>query len=308
MNKYKWAAEEFKWLGRRAVHVVTGKYPIDREKYAGVGMVRDEVAQERIYNGLIGEGPFAVGRVGFGETGLMCCAQNEIYYNSRVHYYWTPSYIRGVDLYSEHNSLKRYHSIMYDAMNQMDCLGTYLEMYMCNAVFETLSNIDNITVFGMYIYNKLSDAEYSNPWTKALEGKKVLVVSPFYKEISIQYEKRNLLWSDGRIPECQIEYDPSIWIRDNGGFYNSLNILADRVLNREFDIALLGCGSLGLPIASQIKKTGRKAVVLGSALHLLFGIKGKRWDDRGIYNEYWIRPGEETKPSNASNIDNACYW
>lgn len=308
MNKYKWAAEEFKWLGRRAVHAVTGKYPIDREKYAGVGMVSDEIAKKRIYDGLRGDKPFAVGRVGFGEIGIMSCAQCEMYYGSKIHYYWTPSHIYGIESYSENRSLKRYHSIMYDAMNQMDCLGTYLEMYMCNAVFETLSNIDNITVFGMYIYDKLSDAEYSNPWTKALEGKKVLVVSPFYKEISIQYEKRNLLWGDGRIPECRIEYDPSIWIRDNGGFYNSLDILADRVLNREFDVALLGCGSLGLPIASQIKKAGRKAVVLGSALHLLFGIKGNRWDDRGIYNEYWIRPGEETKPSYARNLDNACYW
>ncbi len=271
-------------------------------------MVPDITAKEFIYNGLMGDKPFAVGRTGFGEIGLMSCARSEIYFHSRIHYYWTPSYIHSMDQYRENGDLLRFHKIQYDALDQLDCIGTYPEMFMSDAVLETLTNIKDIMIFDMRIYDTLAKPEYPLPWTKALEGKKVLVVSPFYKEIMIQYEKRNLLWPDGRIPEFDLSCDPSVWDLEHGGFFNALEILKDRVLKRDFDVALLGCGSSGVPIAAAIKKSGRKAVVLGSAIHLLFGLKGKRWDDKGIYNDYWITPGEDTRPSYSNDLDGSCYW
>ncbi|MBR5361117.1 MAG: hypothetical protein IK123_09540, partial [Lachnospiraceae bacterium] len=122
------------------------------------------------------------------------------------------------------------------------------------------------------------------------------------------YEKRDLLWSDGKLPECSMEYDPSIWVGERGDIFDSYDILSERVLSKEFDIALLSCGPLGLPLAAAIKQSGRKAVQMGSTMHILYGLKGKRWDDMGIYNEYWIRPGEETKPSFANLLDGGTYW
>ncbi len=305
MNKYKWILEDFKWLGRRAVHAVTGKYPINLERFAGRGMIDEAAANDLFYKGLSGSEPFAIGRTGFGEIGFMCCAQSEIYYNSRIHYHWTPSYIYGIEQFKE-GELQAYYHVLRDAMDEMDAMGTYPAMFMSDAVLSTLKNIKDIEIYNMYIFDDIGKFEV--PWTKALKGKKVLVVSPFYREIMTQYERRDLLWPDGRLPECEMDYDPSLWIRENGGFFESLKILKERVLAKDFDIALLGCGSLGVPIAAEIKKAGKKAVVMGSALHLLYGIKGKRWDDRGIYNEYWIRPGEYTKPSYADKIDSGTYW
>ena len=27
-----------------------------------------------------------------------------------------------------------------------------------------------------------------------------------------------------------------------------------------------------------------------------------------LINEYWVKPGEEYKPHNAQQVENACYW
>ena len=62
---------------------------------------------------------------------------------------------------------------------------------------------------------------------------------------------------------------------------------------------------------------GKKAVHLGGSLQLLFGIKGKRWEDPNynknynyseLMNEYWIRPDERFKPQNAAQVEGGCYW
>ena len=47
----------------------------------------------------------------------------------------------------------------------------------------------------------------------------------------------------------------------------------------DFDICLIGAGAYGFPLAAYVKRKGKKAVHLGGALQLLFGIKGSRWED-----------------------------
>jgi hypothetical protein len=85
----------------------------------------------------------------------------------------------------------------------------------------------------------------------------------------------------------------------------------------DFDVCLIGCGAYGFPLAAHVKRMGRKAVHFGGSLQLLFGIKGKRWEDPNynpvynyakLMNEHWIRPDESEKPSIASKVENACYW
>ncbi len=312
MNKYKWAIRELQWLGRRFLHAFTNNYHIDKENYAGVGIVSDRLANEFIYKGIVGNEPFAVGRTGFAEIGFMCCAQSEIYYNSKVHYYWTPSYINGLhEMTSGKNrkdGLKRYHSIVMDSLCSMDAIGTFHEMFMCDAVLESVPNIKTKKLFNVNALDTIHDCE-GVFWTKALKDKKVLIVSPFYKEIMSQYKRKDLLWTDGRIPSFEMDYDPSIWVDDYpGDYFDALECLKERVLKKDFEVALLGCGELGLPLAGTIKKSGKKAIQLGSVLHILFGLKGKRWDDKGIYNEFWIRPGEDTKPTYSDSIDDNTYW
>jgi thioredoxin reductase len=91
----------------------------------------------------------------------------------------------------------------------------------------------------------------------------------------------------------------------------------------DYDIALIGAGAYGFHLAAHAKRSGKKAVHMGGALQLLFGIRGKRWEDPNYGNKYWnvpknayvnlmnenwIRPGEINKPSKVNLVEDACYW
>ena len=61
-----------------------------------------------------------------------------------------------------------------------------------------------------------------------------------------------------------------------------------------------------------MKRSGRKAVHLGGATQILFGIKGKRWDAHevisGLYNEHWVRPSTDETPQRKNVVEGGTYW
>lgn len=99
-------------------------------------------------------------------------------------------------------------------------------------------------------------------------------------------------------------------------WFDALEWMENEIAHRDFDIALIGCGAYGFPLAAFIKRLGKKAIHLGGVLQLLFGIRGARWESSDyfggkykiLFNEYWIRPGGTLRPANASSVENACYW
>lgn len=161
---------------------------------------------------------------------------------------------------------------------------------------------------------------YSNyPWTQALKGKKVLVIHPFAKTISEQYKKRKVLFENVDIlPEFELFVLKAV--QTIGGqkderfetWFSALDYMYKETIKMEFDIALLGCGAYGFPLAARLKKEGKQVVHMGGVLQILFGIKGARWDTDPVvsklYNEYWVRPSEEERPSSANSIERGCYW
>lgn len=88
------------------------------------------------------------------------------------------------------------------------------------------------------------------------------------------------------------------------------NDLLDRSLSSNCDIYLISCGCYGIPLCNDLKKAGKKAIYVGGLLQLLFGLKGKRWDDRPLvnqhYNKHWHYPTE--KPKNCNLVEGGCYW
>ena len=156
------------------------------------------------------------------------------------------------------------------------------------------------------------------PWSRALSGKKVLVIHPFDISIQEQYSKRELLFANKEIlPEFELKTikavqslagNSSEYVNWNDAF-NSMCKLIDKI---DFDIAVIGAGAYGLPLSAYIKQKGKIAIHLGGATQILFGIKGKRWDNHlyisRLYNENWIRPHEEEIPKNFLKTDSGCYW
>ena len=139
------------------------------------------------------------------------------------------------------------------------------------------------------------------------------IVSYFKKDIELQLSKMDKIW--GReIKKKFIVVKSENTITGNevdDHWLQTFNKLKKRVKNeKEPGLWLLSCGCYGLALCEDIKNRGGKAIYVGGLLQLLFGIRGKRWDDREEvkrnYNEYWVYPSE--RPKNAENVESACYW
>ena len=157
-----------------------------------------------------------------------------------------------------------------------------------------------------------------SPWSAVLAGKRVLVIHPFETSIRQQYHKRERLFpSLDILPEFELKTIRAVQTNAGGetefaSWSEALVSLKKQVDAVEFDIALIGAGAYGLPLAAHVKQIGRQAVHMGGALQILFGIKGRRWDNSPaisrFYNEYWIRPLPEETPAQAGQVEEGCYW
>lgn len=158
---------------------------------------------------------------------------------------------------------------------------------------------------------------FENPWSTALKNKQVLVIHPFAKTIEKQYAKREQLFENKEVlPDFElITFKAENTIFGHDKFKNWFEVFdysCEQISKINFDIAIIGAGSYGLPLASFIKKTGKQAVHMAGATQILFGIKGKRWDNHNIisklYNENWVRPAADETPAECKKVEKGCYW
>ncbi|GGH56498.1 hypothetical protein HNQ91_000016 [Filimonas zeae] len=214
---------------------------------------------------------------------------------------------------STKENLDRFAKMSLEDMGQIDILGSWLKQE--RFLFPFMSQ-DHARI---RLWD-LTPFKHENPWTEALAGKKVLIVHPFEDTIISQYKKREFLFKDPRVlPAFELKTVKAVQSagdHDSGfkSWFEALDYMTDQISAKDFDIALLGCGAYGLPLAARIKRMGKQAIHIGGALQSLFGIKGARWErppynfHELYYNECWVRPNDADKPAGAQKIEGACYW
>ncbi len=156
------------------------------------------------------------------------------------------------------------------------------------------------------------------PWTRALKHQRVLVVHPFDKSIASQYARREILFAN---PDVLPEFDLITFkpVQSIAGkqvefstWFEALDWMCAEIEAIDFDIAIIGAGAYGFPLGSYIKQIGKKAVHLGGATQILFGIRGRRWDNRTffreLFNDHWVRPLAEETPENFQSVEGGSYW
>lgn len=88
--------------------------------------------------------------------------------------------------------------------------------------------------------------------------------------------------------------------------------MTEEALKRDFDVAIIGCGAYGFPLAARLKAAGKQAIHLGGAVQIMFGIIGARWyavpEVRKLFNEHWVHPATDEVPENAKIVEGGCYW
>ena len=203
-----------------------------------------------------------------------------------------------------------------------------------NVYLEASKNIDILSVWN-YNQNKLTSMSkkkslirnfpnikyiielqtldpYHNTWIRELKGKKLLILHPFKKSIEFQIFKKNTLLPVVKSIEI-IEAVQTIAGNVDARFkdwFEALDFMIKEIQMHKFDLCLIGCGAYGLPLAAAVKKMGKQSIHIGGSLQLLFKIKGKRWVNRDDYefDRSWIFPLTEDIPSQASKVEDACYW
>jgi hypothetical protein len=206
--------------------------------------------------------------------------------------------------------IRRYGETILELIPQIDILASWLKGE--QLLEDRLRQASRIPLAALEPFH------FERPWTEALAGKRVLVVHPFERSIHEQYAKRERLFADPRVlPEFElivVRAPQSIAGNKTGhaSWFHALDDLTERVAAHRFDVALLGCGAYGMPLAARIKAMGRQAIHVGGSLQLFFGIRGKRWEDRANisrhFNEHWIAPHESERPASLHRVEGGCYW
>jgi len=159
--------------------------------------------------------------------------------------------------------------------------------------------------------------ERQHPWTEALAGRRVLVVHPFAAAIERQYRRRELLFRNPAvlprfgnlttIPAVQSIAGNPVPFPD---WFAALDHMRREMEAADFEVALIGAGAYGLPLAAHAKRLGRQGVHLGGVTQILFGIMGRRWERqyRHLVNDAWVRPGPDDRPPGFDRIEDGCYW
>jgi hypothetical protein len=211
----------------------------------------------------------------------------------------------------------KFTDIMLDCFTDADCIAVWnnsielpLEDYIINKYAPTAPLLPSTGCVCPTILQK--------PWSPILHGKKILVISPFTESIKMQYAKRELLFSDAdvRLPEFELKTIKAVqslaWAKtDFDTWFDALEHMMRQMEDIDFDIALIGAGAYGMPLAAYAKRMGKKGVHVGGALQLMFGIMGKRWEGihlPGMRSEYWVRPSVEETPHNKHLVEGGSYW
>jgi hypothetical protein len=153
-------------------------------------------------------------------------------------------------------------------------------------------------------------------WIQSLQGKRILVVSPFAKDIAMQYKRKDQLFPKGVMPNFDLITVKAVQtIGDQldqryASWFEALDAMKVDIMKHDFDIALIGAGAYGSHLCWFVKTMGRQAIQTGGATQTMFGIMGKRWEKRSHVNQYvndaWIRPSE--KPLGAEKVEHGAYW
>lgn len=155
------------------------------------------------------------------------------------------------------------------------------------------------------------------PWTASLRDKRVLVVHPFEKTIRSQFaRKESITGVSDLLPDFMLDVvKPPVTfageLSSRPWRENFQDLVAD-VTSRSFDVAIIGAGSYGLPLAREIRRLGRQAVHLGGTTQLLFGIRGKRWESdeelARYFDSTWVRPSDSERPAGSELVEGGVYW
>lgn len=299
-------------------------------------IIDPDVASDIIYNHMISDAPCMIARYGGAE---LYCAVNYLgvqkgwrgawdFIRAKQDPWW---WIKGRLTSLSNNAgffpiqewaIRQYSELLLSDTNELNILGSYWRKEYL--VKDLIQHLPTISIF-------LLEPWFSKqPWTRCLEGKKVLVIHPFAEQIEYQYTHhyKTLFSNPLVLPTFDLITLPAV--QSIGGnsdqfesWFEALDYMKAEMDKIDYDICIIGCGAYGFHLAAHAKRMGKKAVHMGGVTQMLFGIKGNRWIDpdycipelgipkgfyKNLFNENWVKPWDKYRPQNADSVEGACYW
>lgn len=206
---------------------------------------------------------------------------------------------------------EKFIEIYNQSIANLDVLGVWNEMEY------QLENIpDHVKLCKI---RELEPWFYDEPWSYELKGKKVLLVHPFEDSIKHQFAQKDLLYKNPKmLPDFELKTVKAVQTiagqkSEFENWFDALESMKNQIAKTEFDVAIIGCGAYGFPLASFVKDLGKQAIHLGGVTQLMLGIKGKRWEEWQHYTDLRKNNGEnwiftQDIPKDFNKIEDGCYW
>lgn len=232
-------------------------------------------------------------------------------------------------IYSDNpNDYKDYAKLYFNIIKESSAI-TYLPPNISQ-----LRSFTELNFFNNYknippIHHEVLEPYYAlmdniKPWSHNLLGKKVLIVHPFIESFKVQVnngfkiykDTSNTIFLEGQEFVFYKAYNTAAGNHLHKNWKETFQIMCSEISKLDFDIALLGCGGYGVPLAGFIyDKLNKSSIHIGGGMQLLFGVMGKRWENTEMWKKIidennceFIKPsGKEILP-NKHLVDGGCYW
>ncbi len=306
-------------------HVLSGKRNLkilERTKPYG-----DDILAEAIQSGA----PKLIGRLGATEARVLGCYLDifrgksfcdpiSTLYSLATHKKRLGQLKSGAGVYPINRSVvKTFITEQLAALAEVDVLGTWgsaftwVEKYaLRNGRTQSISHHS----VAPWIEVFPTGSKCLKPWSSALSGKKVLIISGFSKSFQSQFIRIEKVFPINTYPKYSAEFINSPistgGLSDGLTWVTHLERMKREMESKDFDVALISAGAYALPLAFHAKQLGKIGITCGGELQLFFGVIGGRWEYSEkvskYKNKFWIRPSESERPANWREIENGCYW
>lgn len=261
--------------------------------------------------------PFCAGKIGVTELNLLYCYHSILKGSGFLpHLQHEVEDIAGMYPYNEITTQK-FGEHMKAALKEVSLLPKWNKVIPAfeKYIFETYCPQARITSL-----QHLEPYFFDKPWTNQLEGKTVLVISPFNESIEKNFPNLEKIWNGKIRPNFKLKtlkypfalkINPKaqlMWSTSDEIYKEHVEIMR----GYEFDVCITGTGYTSLLLAAEAKRMGKVGIHLGGATQILFGIKGQRWREikefQPFFNEHWTDPLDIEKPEQRNLVEGGCYW
>jgi len=273
---------------------------------------------------------FALGKIGFTEQFFL---NHPLFMSTKPNLQQLEAYQVAVNFHclrqsgifpSNLNFLGKFSAFLSDAIGKLDVLGLF------GAPREEIL-IGHYKFKAHLVKYRNTEPDRSIPNNTRLcylpffENKRVLLIAPFghfLRQRATQSVFEAVWLNTGKpwfkpasVDSIEFPYAYELQTQKKfGDIFNLYECICEQIDAKDFDIALIAAGGLGIPIASYIKSKNISAFSLGGHLQVLFGVKGARWKNNPewvnhYFNEAWVDMPEKYHPLDKNQLtDRGAYW